>query len=108
MRYKHFREGGAMSQQPGRAGRPHGRRQKKRAQGQEPLGRKRSIYIDPETDAMVVALARRLTYSESLVVVSLLRMAIAPFCGTTPDPEVAIAQRLKEFELHLVASPEVA
>lgn len=97
-----------MSQHTERSGPPRSRLNRPRVRGEDAKGRKRSFYLDPETDAVVVALARDLKWSESYVVVRLLHLAVLPFCGRGGCDVQAIKQRLVGLELERVTATEGA
>lgn len=95
-----------MSQQAVRPGPPTGRLQRRRVRGQDAHGRKRSVYVDPETDRLLSSVAERLGWSESRTLVALLHLAVLPYRGPRDGDVAAIAQRLVGLEMERVAATE--
>lgn len=95
-----------MIQTAPRRGQKPGTRARRSARTQEARGIKRSLYMDPVTNALVARLAARLGWTESRTTDALLSLALLPYGGAAGADEAAVARRLVGLELERVEAQE--
>lgn len=85
-----------------------GTSQRRRGRGQAATGQTRSLYLDAGTNALLVALADRLQWSESRTADRLIQLGLLPYrCQAAGGLDVlAIAERLVQFEMARVGAQE--